>query len=242
MRILFVNDHVRITGGADVHCLHLARLLREDGHEVAFLSTRHPENLETQGRFVPLTVTRAARDGISARDALRAASFSLWNPQAARAMKALLDTFRPDVIHAHKLYPQLSVAPVVVAKRQRIPIVQTIHDYEFVSASLSDHTGSWFDHQESRLSYRALNTALFAVKQKVHRPSIGQWITVSRHMADNCRRLRGIEARVIANFADLPSGPLPDYEARDGVLFLGRLAPEKGIRDLLQIAREHQDL
>ena len=64
-------------------------------------------------------------------------------------MERLVREFRPDVVHAHKLYPQLSVAPVVVAARHRVPVVQTLHDFELVSASLLDVRGGRLDRDET---------------------------------------------------------------------------------------------
>ena len=65
-------------------------------------------------------------------------------------MRRLIERFRPQVVHAHKLYPQLSGAPVIAAARAKLPIVQTLHDYEFLAASYLDHRGRWIDRDESR--------------------------------------------------------------------------------------------
>lgn len=235
MRILIVNKFARVTGGADAYCLGLAAAMRARGHEVALLSTSDPRNQESEGAFVPATVTRDDRATLGARSQLRVASSAFWNHTAYDAMRRLIADFTPEVVSAHKLYPQLSVSPLVAARRARIPVVQTAHDYEFVSASPIDDTGRWTDRDEASLRFRVLNSSLFAVKRGVHRRSIARWIAVSEFVA---RRLRssGIEAHVVPNPAPSPVARAVPFGERRGLVFAGRLTPEKGIAHVVQLA------
>ena len=148
----------------------------------------------------------------------------------------LIRQFRPDVVHVHKAYVQLSVAPVVVAARHGVPIVQTAHDYEFISASPVDSTGGRWDRNESRFSYRALNSTTMLARRFVHRPRVSRWIAVSRDLARSYREKAGIEMAVIPNFTE-PSGCAGSLLARSGVVFVGRLSREKGVEHVLEAAR-----
>jgi glycosyltransferase involved in cell wall biosynthesis len=235
MRILIVNKFARITGGADAYCLGLAAAMRARGHEVALLSTSNPANRESEGAYVPATVTRDDRATLDARSQLRVASSALWNHTAYDAMRRLIADFRPDVVSAHKLYPQLSVSPLVAARRARVPVVQTAHDYEFVSASPIDHTGRRTDRDETSLRSRVLNSSLFAVKRGVHRRSVARWIAVSEFVAGRLRS-RGIDAQVVPNPAPSPVARAAPFGERRGLVFAGRLTPEKGIADALRLA------
>jgi glycosyltransferase involved in cell wall biosynthesis len=236
LRIILANNYARVTGGADLHCLELAKGLRERGHEVVFMATADEGNLDNDGVFVPTTVTRETRADTRGIEAAGVACRAVWNPSVATAAKQLILDFGPDVVHAHKLYPQLSVAPVVVASSNSIPTVQTAHDYEFISASALDSTGRRLDHDEERFAYRALNTALFGVKRRVHRPRIDGWISISRSAA-NVYRDHGIATSVLPNFTEPPAGGWAPFDSRSGVLFAGRLSEEKGVRHLLALAR-----
>jgi glycosyltransferase involved in cell wall biosynthesis len=235
VRILIVNAHGRITGGADIHCFELSRLLRERGHEVRLLSTFHPQNLDAAGAFVPQIVSRASRDSLAPGAAARVAASACWNRTAAAATERLLADFKPDLVHAHKLYPQLSVAPVVIAARHSVPVVQTAHDYEFVSASAIDHQGHRYDRDEDRLAYRLLNSLLFGLKRTIHAPRVSSWIAVSRDLAD-VYRCGGIDALPLPNFVAPGGDPLGAGE-REGALFVGRLAHEKGVDKVIELAR-----
>jgi glycosyltransferase involved in cell wall biosynthesis len=233
VKVLIVNKFAHVTGGADKHCLDLARLLRRRGHDVAFVSTADSGNVEREGVFVPCTVSSRNRDSLGSADQLRAAAGALWGRRAFSATTDLIRRFRPDVVHAHKLYPQLSVAPLVAARRLGVPAVQTVHDYEFVSASAFDATGGAVDRLESGSKARGLNSATFTVRRTIHRRLVTRWIAVSRFVARGLA-VRGIDSIVLPNFAEEQA--VADVR-RTGIVFAGRLSREKGIDDVIALAR-----
>ena len=136
------------TGGGDQNCLGLIGLLAQRGHDVALLSTASNENVVSTGIFIARRVTNESREHLGVAQQIDVARRALWNSDAASAMKQLIAGFRPDVVHVHKLYPQISVAPIVVAARAGLPIVQTLHDNELLSASPNDPRGRWIDLDE----------------------------------------------------------------------------------------------
>jgi glycosyltransferase involved in cell wall biosynthesis len=241
MRILIVNNFSYVTGGADRHCFDVAQLLREAGHDVAFLATSSPTQVEKAGAFVPLMLTNATRDDVSPLVAATVAVRSFWNRSAEGAMRELLREFRPDVLSVHKVYPHLSVAPLVVARRAGVPIVQTVHDFEFVSANPFDHTGGKTDQRESRVQYRALNSALFRVKRGPHVRLVDRWIAVSRAIAATYASY-GVHADVLPNFTLTGPEDPPSLSSRSGALYAGRLTEEKGVREVLEMARLNPDV
>lgn len=236
---MLVNKFAYVTGGADRHCIAAAAALRAAGHDVATLSTASDNNVEHDGAFLPLTVTHGTRNDLPLRQQANVAARAMWNRDAAREAERLLDVFRPDVVHAHKLYPQISVAPLVVAARRRVPVVQTLHDFELIAANPLDSSGRRFDTDEARLTYRLLNTATFGVRVAVHRPRVNAWIAVSQFLADAYAH-RGIRATVVPNFVVSTGGH--GFRERSGVLYLGRLSAEKGVRDLIPLARANPEI
>jgi glycosyltransferase involved in cell wall biosynthesis len=242
MKILMVNVYGHMTGGADNHSFMLARALEERGHEVAFLATEAPENVVERGRFVPLTVAHGTRDSLPLRQQASVARKAVWNARAADAARALIAEFQPDLLHVHKLYVQLSVAPVVVASAAGIPIVQTLHDYEFMSGSAFDHRGRWLDSDEGTLSYRMLNSALFPIRRYLHRPRVSAWISVSRYVAER-HAARGINSTVLPTFVTgIDAEPCPTFEERSGAVFVGRLDAQKGVMDVLSLAKAEPEI
>jgi glycosyltransferase involved in cell wall biosynthesis len=240
MRVAIVNKYAHLTGGADQHCLGLAAALAKRGHEVRFLSTSDERNAVSDGVFVPPTVTHGSREKLRPPTQATVLAKALWNPAAATAMRDLLDSFRPDVVHAHKLYPQLSVAPVAVAWRAGVPVVQTLHDFEMISASPIDARGGYWDPDETKLRFKLLNAATRPVHRKVHAPRVSAFVAVSRFVA-RVHAKHGIHATVLPNFVsyaeDELEPPLP-FDERAGIMFLGRLRPEKGALDVVELARK----
>lgn len=100
----------------------LARGLRDRGDEV-HLATASPE---------PAAVTIV--DGITVHSIRaqvperRRAYLGLYNPPAVRALRAILDRARPDVVSAHNVHGELSYACLTIAHRFGIPVVFTAHD------------------------------------------------------------------------------------------------------------------
>ena len=240
MRILIVNKFARISGGADRHCLELAGALERAGHQVAFLSTDDDPEVSS-GAFVPCSVTLRSRPTLMLRDAQRAARRSVWNTTAARATDLLLHDFAPDVVHLHKLYPQLSVAPVVAARRLGVPLVQTLHDYELLTGRPLDDGSSQPSPASARRSDRALSIALWQVQRRVHVPAVDAWVAGSRYVAE-----RYAQAGILSSVLALPVLVPPElgvpFRERRGVAYVGRLSAEKGVLDLLELARRAPQL
>lgn len=241
MRIVMLNAYAHETGGADKHCLELGEELAFRRHEVAFLATASERNVVNRGRFVKCHVTNETRDDLPPMKRVEVAARAIWNPEAASAMRDLLREFRPDVVHVHNIYPQLSVAPVRVARKAGVPIVQTLHDYEFISAGWRDHSGSRWDRDEATRAYRALNNLTFPVRRHAHVPSVSTWIAVSRYMGE-VHAGRGIGATVLPNFTTTGTGPVTGFADRHGAVFISRLVPEKGVSHVIHAARRLPEL
>ncbi len=242
MRVIFINKYVEVTGGADRHAIELASLLAARGHRVRFLSSRPSAPFPFPGEYITPVVTHLTRQSPPGFRTIRIAANLIWNRGAARAMKSLIEEERPDVVHIHKAYPQLSVAPVVVAAAQGVPIVQTAHDYEFISANAEDDAGGAVDRTSPTLPERGFNTAGLVLRKRCHVPRVDRWIVASSAVRRAYAK-HGIEAQELRLFtAGRPSTPVPGFDQRSGLLFLGRLVPAKGVRDVIGVARRHPEL
>ncbi len=131
MRILQVNKFLYPKGGAEIVCLNLVDALREQGHEVSLFGMADDRNLASDDAdcFPSHIDYHAARGPIrKAGEALR----TIYGREAQRDMRRLLKRRRPDIIHAHNIYHQLTPSILAPAKEMGIPVLMTLHDYKLL--------------------------------------------------------------------------------------------------------------
>lgn len=215
------------------------QLLRDAGHDVEVIS-RSSDDIRSR----PLL-------GL-----LQGAVATPWNPMAYRAVSRAIDTFRPDVVHAHNTFPLLSPA-VLWAAHRRAATLLTLHNYRLVCPAAIplrrgatctlciDSQSPWPAVRHGCYRGSRLATLPIAFSHALHK-KLGTWSkTVHRFIA-----LTKFQATVMAdgglpsnrivvkpNFLPSPPAP-PPYPLRpQRVAFLGRLSVEKGVLPLIQAWR-----
>jgi glycosyltransferase involved in cell wall biosynthesis len=253
-RILHVDKFgSRSGGGATGYMLEIVGRQRAQGHHVEFLATDGPTDLDTALRhlFPPRPQLEPPPPGI--RDRITTAAQMVWSRRAAAAMHAAIEAFRPDVVHAHNLYHQLSPSVLRPLRRAGIPVVMTVHDYKLVCPTyrLVDGAGT---HCEACVGgpSRVVNvvrrrcqggsagqSAVLMAESGLHRLSgaydpIDTFLCPSAYLAGLLGR-SGLGDRT----EHLPHGyDLSTIPARtgpgQGVVFAGRLSREKGLDHLVE--------
>ncbi|MPY92474.1 MAG: glycosyltransferase, partial [Acidimicrobiia bacterium] len=248
MRILHVDKFLRRQGGAAGYMLDVAALQRRAGHDVDFFAMQHPANLPAtyEDQFPPFVQLDPPPRGALARAGTVATM--VWSGRAARCLAEVVDDFRPDVVHLHNVYHQLSPSILRPLQRRGIPVVMTVHDYKLVCPSyrLLDQDGLC----DACVGAGPLLTApvrrrckdgsigasaVLALESSLHR-LLGAWRPVSRFIAPSAflastLRRGGFPADEVVhlpNFVDADA-----IEARhgpgEGFVFVGRLSGEKGV-------------
>lgn len=130
MRVILVNKFHYRKGGAETYYLTLGERLKAMGHEVAYFSMRHPENLPcTQAKYFVTqreyndvhNPIKAARDGLAL----------IYSHEAKHHFETLCEDFRPDVVHLNNVHRQitLSILDAPYLDEHGVPVVYTAHDY-----------------------------------------------------------------------------------------------------------------
>lgn len=130
MRILLVNKYFYRKGGAETYFFALAEGLRALGHDVAFFSMQHPNNEPSYWSKYFVSEKDYVGD-ISAFKKVQEASTLIYSFEARRKFEALLEKFKPDVIHMNNVHRQLtlSILDAPYLKKHHVPVVYTAHDY-----------------------------------------------------------------------------------------------------------------
>jgi glycosyltransferase involved in cell wall biosynthesis len=251
MRILHVNKFLYRRGGAEGYLIDLAALQRAHGDEVEFFGMAHPDNDAPQryaAHFPPHVELEPPPSGLVRRAG--AAGRMVWSPASRRGLTRVLDDFRPDVIHLHNIYHQLSPSVLRAARDARVPCVMTLHDYKLACPSyqllaggaICDAcvTGGPWQATRRRCKDGSLAaSAMLSAESWWHRVSgaygpVSAFISPSEFLAGVMRRARVYPERlhVLRHFADVDAVPVKDAPG-GGVGYAGRLAPEKGVDTLI---------
>lgn len=237
MRVLILHNYYRLRGGEQsvVNAEH--HLLESRGHEV--------RRLTFDNEHIPTGVGKWA-----------AMLLSIYNPSSYRQTRAVLEEFRPDVMHVHNTFYVASPAVYKAARDCGVPVVQTLHNYRLICPSIYlMHKGEIYEKSVRR------TFPIDAIRKRVTHDSLVQTLVVASITATH--KLRGTYRKsidryiVFTEFAKsifirsslgVPKDRFaikpnfvqdPGWEADgkgDFYTFVGRLSPEKGINVLLKAA------
>ena len=256
MRVLLVNKFYYPRGGDCIVVLNTEALLRENGVEAEVFAMQYPENLPArfQGHF-PVEVNFGGGLG----NKLQALRRTLGMDDVGHCFNAVLDEFKPDVVHLHNIHSYLSPVVGQLAHRRGIRVVWTLHDYKLLCPRydcLLDgkpceqcFNGS----KQGVLNHRCMKGSLPA--SAVARMETIKWnrrnlekntdlfVCPSEFMAGKMKQggFSPDKIKMLNNFLDPVK--FEEYRALEGTstredyyCYVGRLSQEKGVADLLEAA------
>lgn len=231
MKILQVHNFYQQPGGEDQVLAAEYELLTSRGHTVCQYLLHN--------------------DAIKNMSAPSIAVRTTWNRNSYAEIENLIDAEQPDVVHAHNTFPLVSPAVYYAAAAKGVPVVQTLHNYRLLcpAATLFRNGQVCEECVGSAVPYKSV---LYGCYRASRAATAG---TASMLVAHRLARTwtRKVQAYIaLTNFAKAKfvEGGLPaskitvkpncvtdDPGVGDGsggyVLFVGRLAEEKGLRTLL---------
>ncbi len=241
MKILQVHNRYEQLGGEDTVLELEKELLTSHGHTVDSFGVSN-EDLDSSGII----------------NKVKLGAMTLWSQKSYRAIGEYLESSPPDIVHVHNTFPQLSPSIYWAIQKKHIPIVQTLHNYRLTCANgLLMRQGKPCELCVDGFALPALkhkcyrdnilSTGALVGMQQLHKTigtfkyKIDRYIALSNFAKDIMVRAGLPEEKILVkpNFVSKPNIEVVP-ERKKQVMFLGRLAYEKGV-DLLLDAWKQAD-
>ncbi|WP_415879642.1 glycosyltransferase [Methylomonas sp. TEB] len=237
MKILMVHNRYQQVGGEDGVVAAEAELLMSHGDIVELWEVDNknlPSNL--LGKFKTALSTRYSRDS---------------KLIALQRLKA----FKPDIVHVHNFFPQISPSIYDACIQEAVPVVQTLHNYRLIcpgailmrGGKICEQCISGSPYQAVLYGcYRGSKMGSLVVAHMVsHHRNQGTWSNkVNKFIAlTEFAKSKFVQAgfpvekiAIKPNFIGDPyKVTAPMAKAKPGfALFVGRISDEKGIRKLVK--------
>lgn len=260
MKILQVNKYHYPRGGADRYYLDLGSRLTAAGNEVAYFAMQHPRNLPTP--WSKYFVSRVSYNEQVWRYAWKIPGRAIYSLEAKRKFRRLVRDFKPDVIHIHNIYHQISPSILDVAASEKIPVIMHLHDYKlvcpnhalFVNNQVCQRClkGNYWPCVRQCCLKGSLAASLLAAAEmeihhrflKIYEKKISAFIAPSFFMKNLLVKAGWPETKItVINNPGSASLPAPtDVEKENYFLYYGRLSPEKGVALAIQAINQNSAL
>lgn len=255
MRILLVNTRHFRGGGDSTYNFNLATLLRSFGHEVAFFAMKDPQNLPDPNDdiFVDYIDFRELNKNKNILTGLKVLKRVIYSSDAKKRISQLVDRFYPDIVHLQNIHSHISPSVVFEAKRRKLPVVWTLHDYKMICPNthfLIDTTGEICEACGRNKYYQAilkrckkgsiLASIMASIEAYAHRlmhlrERVDLFLTPSVFLRTKLLELGFPPSKVVHLPHFLPDEMFHgNIEDKGYLLFMSKLDPIKGIFPLLE--------
>jgi glycosyltransferase involved in cell wall biosynthesis len=230
--VLQVHNHYQYIGGEDHVVVAEGALLRQHGHQVVTFEAHHAD-LRGLGK-------------------LALARKSIWNRDSYDRLRSAIRSSGATVVHVHNTVPLISPAVYDAARAEGVAVVQTLHNFRLLCPSgdflrnanvctrCLGKSVPWPSVVHACYRDDRAASIVLATMLSVHRARGTYTRGIDRYivMTEFGRQLftgAGIaEDRVVVKPHFVDPDPSAGTGAGGYALFVGRLAPEKGIDVLLE--------
>ena len=250
MRVLVANKFYYRRGGADAYSINVEQMLKEKGHEVAFFSMEHPENLESDwAEYFPSEVKFSVGPQM-----IESFLRPLGTKEVRKKFTAIIEAFKPDVVHFNNIHSQLSPVIAEIAHEHGVKVVWTLHDYKLLCPRYDCLKNDkvvceecFFDKRPVLKNKCMKNSGLasfLAYKEAVKwrrtriENCVDKFICPSKFILNKMIQ-GGFDASKmvhLCNFIDTTRIKYKAVEEKPYYCFLGRLSLEKGLKTLIAAA------
>ena len=262
MKVLLVNKFLYPKGGAETYVFKLGKALEDAGHEVQYFGLWDDNNI-VGNRANAYVQPKDFKTGI--RNNLKNPLSIIYNAEARKQIRRVLEDFSPDVVHLNNIHYHLTPSIILECEKYRkthkkkLKIVYTAHDYQLICPS-----HGLFDNQLNICERCLGGNYLYCLMTKCVKNSylksflgmldayfwklsnvysyVDTIICCSRFLKaklDTDKRFRE-KTIAIHNFVD--EVERKDVRKEGYILEFGHLSKDKGTYTVLEVAKRHPEL
>lgn len=113
-KVLMVHNFYQIGGGEHTVYKNEVNMLRENGHEVVEYTRSNDELKQSKLKLLLLPFT------------------TIWSIKTYREVKKIIKEQNIEIVHCHNTFPLISPSVYYAARKKKVPVVQTIHNFRFL--------------------------------------------------------------------------------------------------------------
>ncbi len=262
-KILIVNKFLYPNGGSETYIFELGKQLQKEGHQVQYFGMKDERNIvgNAVGSY---TGNMNFHTGKLSR--LLYPFKIIYSVEARRAIRKVLDDFKPDVVHLNNFNFQITPSVIYEIKKyekqtsQPIKIVFTAHDYQLVCPNHmlrcsktnmncnkclnGDYwncvKGSCIHNSKVKSLIGALEGYFYRVF-KAYR-YIDVVICPSRFIQEKLEHHPQLKGKTVCMYNFVTADKIQEKDRcadkEDYVIYFGRYSKEKGIETLVQACRD----
>ncbi len=223
MKVLLVHDFLDEAGGAERIVHATKKVLEESGHSVMLYAPAR------QGPAVGL----------------------LFSLRHYFTIRREIRRFKPDIMHAHNIYRNISPSVLLAARQMKVPVVMTLHDFQIVCPKtslvaenlLNCETGfsyrcfysSCYPRKPFNRAYQGLKTIKLALHRFIILRTVRHFFSPSVCLMDWTSKNLGVHnISLLPNFVSSGYEPSSKPPLGHVLLFVGKLTEQKGVDVLIK--------
>jgi glycosyltransferase involved in cell wall biosynthesis len=236
MRFLMIHNDYGAVSGEEIQFYLIARLLRENGHEIKIFTRSSTE--------IPAL----------ALGNLRAFCAGVYNPWSRRSVRKLIESFRPHAVLVKNLFPFISPAVLPVCGKAGVPVIMFVANYRLMCPNgLHMNKGKTCEKCLGGREYNCLlnncegslfKSAGYALRSGVariagfYRNNVTAFVCASRFLKGRMSDA-GFDPQRMHLIPNVVPQANADVRESEGsyVGYVGRISREKGVHVLLEAAK-----
>ena len=130
MKILQINKFLYRRGGTETYLLNLVKLLKKHKQKVFYFSQKNPNNLKTNDEQYFIDDLELGKFSFASLIKLPRI---FWSFKAQKLVEENIKNNKPEIVHLHNIYHQLSPSILPILKKYNLPVVMTVHDMKLIT-------------------------------------------------------------------------------------------------------------